>query len=611
MRVICLATRSYLRPLPIPLTRTSIALHNPYLHHALPSMKTVYLSLLLSLLSILPTWGQVSVKDAPKAMLSVTAYGSDGKVRKTGRAFYVNASGHAVCAYTLLEGAHKAVVRDFKGREYVVHRIVAAESACDLVRFTVQTKGETPYIALTPSPVAMGTRLNYYQQVSEKKAHLLTAEITADTPYEQYRYYDTSVPNDADMVGTPLLDEDGKAVAILQYNVKRPSSAHTAVGACAIDARFVNDLRQKSTTVLSTDLRAIHIPKALPEKFNEAQTALYMMNKRDTVACLTAYNDFVDAWPTAPDGYVQRARFLATLGRYAETEADFQKAFRLAANAQGDSLMAASDVHHSFSELLYRASLSQRDTTALFPGWTLQRAIDEATAAYSLKPLSIYLFQRGKCLFASKDYAAAYADYKNVLVDPAFQSPEVYFAAARSLEMCGTDSLRVIALLDSAIAVLPKPLTAQSAQYYLERSQRLIDAGRLREAINDYNEYEKILGPRNLNDRFYYLRYQVEVDAHLYQQALDDLHTAIATAKVSLPYRLEEAFFYLRVGEYQQALSAAKALLPELPESPDLYRILGLAYGETGQKQEALTHLKKAQELGDNLVAPYIEKYSK
>ena len=59
------------------------------------------------------------------------------------------------------------------------------------------------------------------------------------------------------------------------------------------------------------------------------------------------------------------------------------------------------------------------------------------------------------------------------------------------------------------------------------------------------------------------------------------------------------------------AEKAAKELLKDLPENPDCHRIIGLCAGEQGRKQEALQHLRKAQELVDENVEAYIEKYSK
>ena len=156
---------------------------------------------------------------------------------------------------------------------------------------------------------------------------------------------------------------------------------------------------------------------------------------------------------------------------------------------------------------------------------------------------------------------------------------------------------------------MPQPANARHAHFYFERAQRLIQAKRFREAVFDYNEYEKLVGPRNLNERFYYLRHLAEVEARMYQQALDDLHSAIAQSATPLPYRLDEAYLLLRIGELDTAARAARALLKELPENPDCYKIIGIVLGEQGKKAEAVQSLNKAQQLGDDTVAPLIEKY--
>ena len=95
----------------------------------------------------------------------------------------------------------------------------------------------------------------------------------------------------------------------------------------------------------------------------------------------------------------------------------------------------------------------------------------------------------------------------------------------------------------------------------------------------------------------------------MYQQALDDMRTAIATAAMPLPYRLEEAYILLRVGEFEEAIDAATRLLADLPENPDCYRIIGVAHGELGHKKLAVENLTKAQQLGDDVAASFLPKY--
>ena len=107
------------------------------------------------------------------------------------------------------------------------------------------------------------------------------------------------------------------------------------------------------------------------------------------------------------------------------------------------------------------------------------------------------------------------------------------------------------------------------------------------------------------------MRSRAEEKGHMYQQALDDLHTAIATAKNPILYKIDEAALLVNIGEYQSAITAAQNVLKQLPENLDCYKILGIAHGELKHKTQALQYLKKAQELGDDTVTKLLERYSK
>jgi len=217
--------------------------------------------------------------------------------------------------------------------------------------------------------------------------------------------------------------------------------------------------------------------------------------------------------------------------------------------------------------------------------------------------------QKGYCQFASRNYEGAYQSFTKASRDPQFATPNTFYSAAQAVDLARNDSAAVLALLDSCIAHTSTPPTSKDAPYYLARYQRLIASGQYRKAVMDLNEYEKAIGPKNLTANFYYLRSQAEMQAHMYQQALDDTRTAIATSSTPLPFRINEAYILLEVGEYQQALDAAQKLLKDLPENPDCYRIMGVSYGELGQKQKAKENLLKAQQLGDEEVGLFLEKY--
>lgn len=565
--------------------------------------RMLILGALLAALSS-PAAAVVTPKDAYKAVLNLFTYDAGGKLLQSGTAFYVDEQGNAVTAYHLLENATRAVVVDAKGKQFDVTRILGANSTTDLVKFSTANGGKNVCFQLTEKPATKAETLLLLRYTTSKKSAPQLVTVNSDEPYNDYRYYQISAANEKDNFACPLMDEAGRLVAIVQQNVDK-----TATTACAIDARFISELKITATAALNRELRALHIPKALPDNAADALTYLYMLPASDTTAILTGYGDFIAAYPDMADGYAGRATYQAECQRYAEAEADFAAALAKAQASTDSTSLQVDAIHYNLSNLIYRTVLAQKDTAAVYPGWTLTRAESEADQAYALQPYPLYVMQKGYCQYSARNYAGAYQSFEQACRDPKFASAETFFSTARALELSHGDSLRVLALLDSCVSRIPQPVSAKYAQYYLERSQRLLRAGRYRDAVLDYNEYEKAVGPKNLNENFYYLRSQAELEARMFQQALDDIRHVIAVTSQPLPFRIEEALILLRAGEFEQALQTAQTVLKELPENPDCYKIMGIAQGELGQKASALQNLRKAQELGDDTVAPFLEKY--
>jgi predicted Zn-dependent protease len=76
-------------------------------------------------------------------------------------------------------------------------------------------------------------------------------------------------------------------------------------------------------------------------------------------------------------------------------------------------------------------------------------------------------------------------------------------------------------------------------------------------------------------------------------------------------YQAEKASVELRVGMTDDAIASAREAIRLAPDQPDGHLLLGLALCVKGQKQEGLTSLQKAKELGHEQAQSLIEKYSK
>lgn len=566
--------------------------------------------LFLAILNVSLNAAVVTPKDAYKAVLNLYAYNPQGKLLNKGVAVFIDAQGNAVTSYSALKGATHAEVVDAKGKKYAVHRILGANATTDLVKFSVDGVSKNEFFNITSKAFPQETSLQLLHYTTNKKALVNYVLISKQEAFNEYQYYQISATNDSVNFGCPLIDDNGTLVAIVQRNVNKD-----ATHACAIDARFVNDLSIKATSVFDTDLNTLLIPRALPADKADANNYLDLLTrigKVDASLSMTSYNDFITAYPEIPDGYVYRGTYWANKNEIVKADADFTLALDKSMHCQDSTALTTDAIHYTLSNLIYRKFVtnnkgSQQETAR----WNLERAEHEAELAYEKQPYTLYLVQKGNCQYANKNYKGAYKSFEKACKDQRFVSSETFFSAAKSLEMAKGDNLEVLALLDSCIAHIPGHTKSTYGQYYLERSQRLLKLERYREAVADYNKYEQVIGPRNLNEQFYDLRSQAEEKAHMYQQALDDLHTAISIAKNPLPYKIDKAALLLNIGEYYKAIESAQIVLKELPENTDCLKIIGVAYGELNQKNKALQFLNKAKELGDSSINAYIEKYSK
>ena len=122
----------------------------------------------------------------------------------------------------------------------------------------------------------------------------------------------------------------------------------------------------------------------------------------------------------------------------------------------------------------------------------------------------------------------------------------------------------------------------------------------------DYHNYEQLVGTAHLNDAFFYEKEQVDLLAHQYPWALEDIDKALRIKPNEYIYLVEKAIVQLRVGNFDEATYAAQQAIKQNPEGADAYKVLGIVAGEQGKKAEALRHLKRAKELGDTQAEHFI-----
>lgn len=552
-------------------------------------MKKKILLILLGVMPLVamaqPSW----VKKATKSVFTLKTFAEDGSLIGSSNGFFTSDKGDAVSNYTPFKGASRAVVIDASGKELPVVSIVGVNDMYDVVKFRVNGKTQPLAISSATTPVSSQVWLLPYHEVKNVPAGTVRK---AETFQGEYEYYTVAMTMPANTVSTPLINQAGEVVGLMQ----QPATDKDTLS-YAVSARFADSLRISGFGMNEAALLQTKIKKELPDDQKEAVLALYMASSRqDSASYVNMVEDFIRKFPKASDGYMYRAQIEASSNNFAAAEKDMETA--ISNSTQKD------DTHYNYARMIYNKIIFQADVP--YDNWTLDKALEEIRLANTLNPQPTYRQMEANILFGQKKYNEAYDIYTE-LANTNLKGAEVYFSAARCKEML-KDSTAMLALLDSAMSCFTKPYLKEAAPYLWARAQARLQAKKYRDAISDMNDYEELM-VANINDNFYYLRHQAEVDGRLYQQALNDITRAIVMNPKETFYYAEKASLEIRVGLYDNAIATAKESITIDANDSDGYLFLGVAQCLKGNKKEGIPNLQKAKDMGNLQAEALIQKY--
>ena len=539
-------------------------------------------------LSAQPDWA----KKASKAVFTLKTFTADGTLISSTNGFFVGNNGEAVSCFTPFKGASRAIIIDASGKEIPVEYILGANEIYDVAKFQV-AKNKIQPLPLAATKAAKDDKVWLLPYRELKRVPQGTIQKT-ETFNGDYAYYTVELTMPENTVGTPLINANGEVVGVMQH----PNAVGDAQS-YAVSALFADSLKVNGLSINDPALRSTHIKKALPDDVNQALLTLYMGGSLpDSLAYAQLIEDFIAKFPKQPDGYTYRAQLLADGSRFADADRDMEKALKVAEKPD--------EVHYTYSRLILQKLLYSPDT--LYKAWTFDRSFDEAVEAYRLNAQPTYRQQQAVVRYMQKNFAEAYTIYES-LFQSSLRSADLFYSASLCKQQLN-DSVAQLALLDSCVAQFSRPYLKEVAPYLLSRAQLLMDMGRNRQAVSDLNDYEDVMKAQ-VNSNFYYMRFRVEMEGRLFQQALNDIEKAITMTPQSDLYYAEKASLQVRVGYYDEAIETAKTCIQLAPEHSDGYLFMGLAQCLKGQKTEGLKNLQKAKELGDVQAEELIEKYSK
>ena len=472
------------------------------------------------------------------------------------------------------------------GQKHAVESLMGANELYDVCRFRIAASKVQPLKAAATK----ADKKAWLVPLAGSKPLALDIE-RSETFMNRYNYYIFSSKVADNMAGSPVVDDAGSVVGIMQMSANG-EDVH------ATDVAFLDTIKLTGLSINNPVLCQSGIRVDLPSDKEQASLMLMMAGEKADSAQYAQYvADFIQRFPNAIDGYTASAQ-----QKIAAADYDGVLSVMNSALKNVDDKAA---VHSELSRIMYQKLVFTPDTT--FTKWSLDDAMAEIQKAIAIDPQPAYKHREAQIVFSKRDYTKAYDMFMG-LTKTNLRNGELFYEAAQCKTQLQAPTADIIALLDSAVAACPKPLTNLSAPYVLSRGQLLDSDGKFRQAMKDYNLYDSLMVGR-ADDMFYYTRYQCEMKLKQYQQALNDIaHAAFINPRQPL-YLAELASLQLRVNRFEDAVKAADLCLGIAPESTDAYVIKGLALIQMKKKEEGFAALQKAKELGDSRGEELMKKY--
>ena len=505
--------------------------------------------------TVLSSWAQAWSKKAAQAVFTLKTFKSDGTLLGSANGVFVSENGEAVSCFTPFRGADRAVVIDAQGKEWPVETMIGASDMYDVAKFKVAAKKPT---ALVTGTVASGAAVWLLPYSVKKDPVCVSGTVSKAEQFQgSYNYYTLTLQAQEQQQGCPILNEEGQVVGLAQAAADQNSATSYAVS-----APFAVSLHTNGLSMSDAALKTVHIPLAIPDKYDDALLALFMGASGMNAQQYADYvNRFIAHYPNATDGYVYRARLEVAANEFAKADEDMKKAVKVAETKDDD-------VHYQYAQLIYQKELLQSDHP--YAEWSLQRALEESKLAYASNPQPVYRLQQAQILYSQKQYDEAYAVYEE-LSKGDLRGPDIFLAAAQC-KLQKDDKRAAIAQLDSAMSTFSRPYVKTAVPYLRAHAQ-------------------------------------LSMELRRYQLAINDMNDLVALEPNSAELWAEKASYELRVNLFDEALKSAQEVLRLDPQSSDGYLMTGIVQCQKGNKQEGMQNLRKAQSLGNPQADTFLQKY--
>ena len=242
-----------------------------------------------------PGW----VKNASKSVFTLKTFDANGSLIASSNGFFTGANGEAISSFTPFKGAVRAVIIDASGKEMSVSGMIGANDMYDVAKFRVAGKTRPLTIAASNARSGENVWLLPYLETKNLKNGVVRK---AETFQQDYAYYTIAMQAPEQAISSPILNDNGEVIGILQ-----PAASGADSLCYAISARYADSLKVTGLSINDQTLRLTRIRTEIPESLDDANLMMYMASaSTDSANYAQLISEFIQKFPSAPDGYAYR-----------------------------------------------------------------------------------------------------------------------------------------------------------------------------------------------------------------------------------------------------------------------------------------------------------------
>lgn len=165
---------------------------------------------------------QEIIEDTKQATVTVYTFDEYGSPLGSGSAFFIDNEGTAITNYHVLDGATKATVKTFDGKEYEIDSVLVSNRKKDIVKFTLRNDNNHrfKYLAFANDSPQQGDKVYNISSPLGLEQTFSDGVISATRSDSHGEVIQITAPISPGSSGSAVINENGEVVAVATYLMK-------------------------------------------------------------------------------------------------------------------------------------------------------------------------------------------------------------------------------------------------------------------------------------------------------------------------------------------------------------------------------------------------------